>query len=325
MTKDPVTEAGVVRVGSRSSALAVRQTDEAIRALAALYPSLEFRVRPYVTYGDRRSDRPLHELEGTGVFTGELEAALRAGEIDLAVHSLKDMACNLPDGLALGALLERADPRDAILSSAGHTLAALPHGARLGTSSLRRRAQLRRYRPDLDIVDIRGNVDTRIAKMDSGQCDALALAAAGVLRLGRGMLITDYIPPDVCLPAPGQGAIAVEARSDDTATLARLARIDHRETRAAVTAERAFLRGLGAGCQAPVGAQATLDGAGLELRGVVLDPSGGSFVQGTVDGPGDEAEELGLTLARRLLAAGAGEIIEACRDGAGDAQRSGDA
>ncbi len=303
-----MTTAPVLRVGSRSSPLAMRQTSQAVAALAGLIPEIEFRVQGFVTFGDRRSDQPLHEFEGTGVFTGELERALLEGEIDLAVHSLKDMAASLPAGLELGALLRRADPRDAILSTAGYGLGTLPPGSRLGTSSLRRRVQLQRRRPDVIIVDIRGNVDTRIAKMNAGSCDALALAAAGVIRLGRGDLITDYIPADICLPAPGQGAIALEVRAGDRAVLDLVRQVDHAETRAAVTAERAFLRGLGVGCQAPVGALATVSDGDLDLRGLVSSSDGRVFVEGAVAGQATEAEALGLALAARLVAEGAGDV-----------------
>ncbi len=311
-----MTPKSAVLVGSRSSALARRQTNEVLGALRGFLPELEFVVRDYDTFGDRRTDRPLHELGDTSPFTKELETALLGGEIDIAVHSLKDLPAVLPDGLCLGAVFRRLDPRDVILSVRCHTLATLPAGARLGTSSLRRRVQLQRHRPGLTLVEIRGNVDTRIAKMESGFYDALALAAAGVLRMGREDLLTEYIPADICLPAPGQGALGLEVRAGDGVTLEVVGRVNDAETAAAATAERAFCRGLAAGCQAPLGALASVHGANLEVRGMVASLDGGRLLDGAVAGPASEAEALGRALAEKLAAGGAREIIASCLKGA---------
>jgi hydroxymethylbilane synthase len=270
-------------VGTRTSALARWQTRSVIAQLQAAWPGLECEERPYTTSGDRAPDRPLTEIGGAGVFTGELEAALRAGEIDLAVHSLKDLPIEPAPGLALGAIGQRADARDVLVSGGGWTLQTLPRGARLGTCSLRRSAQALAARPDLAIVPLRGNVDTRIRKAQTGEpaldgspgYDAIVLAAAGVLRLGREAAISEYLPYEVMLPAPGQGALAMQCRANDERVRAVLTPLDHAPTRRAVEAEREFLQGMGGGCSAPVAAYGHLTADGdLYLAGLVADAGG---------------------------------------------------
>ena len=245
-------------IGTRGSALARWQTDWVQARLQAAWPDLHCDLRLFQTSGDKILDRPLPEIGGKGLFTEELENALRSGEIDLAVHSLKDLPIDDAAGLTVGAIGEREDPRDVLISRQYFTLAHLPRGARVGTSSLRRAAQLLAARPDLKILSLRGNVDTRLRKAMQGEYDAIVLAAAGVLRLGFESHIAEYLSFDVMLPAPGQGAVAVQCRADDHRTIDLLRPIDHTLTRSAVTAERAFLNGLGGGCSAPVAAYAQL-------------------------------------------------------------------
>ena len=297
----------VLAVGTRTSALARWQTRSVIAQLQAAWPGLECEERFYTTAGDQSPDRPLTEIGGAGVFTTELENALRAGEIDLAVHSLKDLPIEPAPGLALGAVGERADARDVLVSRDGWTLQTLPEGARLGTCSLRRSAQALGDRPDLTILPLRGNVDTRIRKAQAGEYDAIILAAAGVLRLGREAAISEYLSFDVMLPAPGQGALAMQCRADDARVLALLAPLDHAPTRHAVQAEREFLLGMGGGCSAPVAAYGRLSAEGeLHLNGLVSDAAGGRVVR--VAGSG--AEGLGRRLADEALALGAAELLQ---------------
>src|SRR5512143_2027256 len=248
-------------IGTRGSALARWQADWVQSRLKAAWPELRCDIKLFQTSGDKILDKPLPEIGGKGLFTEELENALRSGEIDIAVHSLKDLPIDHAAGLTIGAIGEREDPRDVLISRQYHTLVNLPQGARIGTSSLRRSAQLLAARPDLTILALRGNVDTRIRKAQQGangasDYDAIVLAAAGVLRLGFGLHISEYLSFEVMLPAPGQGAVAVQCRADDQRTIDLLHPIDHAPTRSAVTAERAFLNGLGGGCSAPVAAYA---------------------------------------------------------------------
>jgi hydroxymethylbilane synthase len=297
-----------VAVGTRASALARWQTHSVIAQLQAAWPDLTFEERLYTTAGDQAPDRPLTEIGGAGVFTTELENALRAGEIDLAVHSLKDLPIEPAPGLALGAIGQRADARDVLVARDGWTLQTLPQGARLGTCSLRRSAQALAARPDLVIVPLRGNVDTRIRKAHAGEYDAIVLAAAGILRLGREAAISEYLPYEVMLPAPGQGALAMQCRADDERVLALLAPLDHAPTRRAVEAEREFLQGMGGGCSAPVAAYGRLAGDGdLHLSGLVADAEGKRVVR--VAGHGGEPQPLGRRLAHEALALGAAELL----------------
>jgi hydroxymethylbilane synthase len=300
-----------LRVGTRGSALALWQAEHVIERLRAMVPALDVQAEIIRTHGDRVRDRALSQVGGKGLFVKELEAALLSGEIDLAVHSLKDMPTELPGGLALAAILERGDPRDALVMRDGPGgLAALPAGARVGTSSLRRRTQLLAVRPDLRVLDLRGNVDTRLHKLSDGDYEAIVLAAAGLLRLGRAAAVAEYLPLDVMLPAVGQGALCVETRANDDATQGLVAALDHPPTRQAVRAERAFLQRLEGGCQVPIAAHAEVGDGQLCLRGLVASLDGMRLVRDEVRGPSAKAGQLGITLAERLWAAGAGQILE---------------
>ncbi len=299
-------------VGTRASPLARAQTERVVALLEAAWPGLRAGPLLIATTGDRTqsSGEPLPEIGGKGLFTAELEQALRSGEIDLAVHSLKDLPTEAPDGLVLGAVCEREDARDCLVASGGATLHELPAGTLVGTSSLRRAAQLRGLRHDIEIGSIRGNVDTRIRKVREGEVGGVVLAAAGIRRLGLEDEVGEWFAPESFLPAPGQGALAVQCREGDEAVLELLAPIDDESTSAATTAERAFLRELDAGCTAPVGAYAEPTSVGVHLRGLVASIDGRDLVR--VEGEGDP-EDVGVRLAHEALAAGAEEILGALR------------
>jgi hydroxymethylbilane synthase len=295
-----------IRLGSRGSALALWQAEHVKARLEDLGHSIEVRV--ITTTGDRSLDGPLESVGGKGAFLKEIEDAMLGDEVDLAVHSLKDVPTALPEGLGLCAMLERADPRDALISASGCLLAELPEGARVGTTSLRRRAQLAALRTDLSIVDLRGNVDTRLRRLREGRFDAILLAMAGLTRLGRVAEVTEPLDPGVLLPAPGQGAITLECRGADAEVASAVAPLHHDATARTVTAERAFLAALGGGCNVPLGAFAEPDAAaGLRLRGLVASPDGSAVVRGELRG--GNAERLGRALADDLLARGAGELL----------------
>ena len=298
-------------VGTRGSRLALRQTALVVALLHAQDPGLQIDVKEIRTEGDRRSDVSLATIGGQGVFVKELEEALLRGEVDFAVHSLKDVPADLSAGCAIAALPPRADPRDALVSRSGAKLAGLPAGARVGTSSTRRATQLRALRPDIEPVDIRGNVDTRVRKVDEGTFDAAVLAAAGLERLGLLDRAAQVFTPDELLPSVGQGALAVEARADDADLLALLGAIDHRETRLACAAERSFLLRLGGGCRLPFGALAEVAGDALRIRGFISDAEGAQFLRAEASGPAVEAVAIGVRLAERLLEQGAAEFVEA--------------
>jgi hydroxymethylbilane synthase len=278
---------------------------------------LQVQVRKIKTQGDLVTGRALSKVGGTGLFVKEIEDALLAGEIDVAVHSLKDMPIEQPEGVALGAILERGDPRDVLVVREGlGNLVALPIGARIGTSSLRRRAQLLALRPDLDIADVRGNVDTRLRKLWAGEYDGMLLAAAGLFRLGRADEIKEYLPVEAVLPAAGQGALCVEMRADDLPVRALIHKLDHLPTHQAVDAERALLRHLEGGCQIPVGAYATVRQNRLHLRGLIASLDGSHLVRDEVMGLAADARRLGAELAERLLARGGSAILEEIRHAA---------
>jgi hydroxymethylbilane synthase len=296
----------MLTIGSRGSQLALWQTRWVAGRLADF--GVETRIEIIKTTGDKITDVALSKVGGKGLFTKELEDALLERRIDVAVHSLKDMPTELPEGLHLAAVPEREDPRDAIV---GRKLADLPDGARAGTSSLRRAAQLKALRPDLDVESIRGNLDTRLRKLDEGQYDAIVLAAAGLRRLGWQDRIAELLEPDRMCPAVGQGALAIEARAETGEIAAALGRLGHEPTRLAVTAERALLAGLGGGCQVPIGAHAVVAGDRLHLRAVVIAPDGSEVVRHQVEGPAADAAGLGQAAARELLARGADRILEA--------------
>jgi hydroxymethylbilane synthase len=294
-----------IRIGSRGSLLAMWQAEHVKAELVERGHEVE--IVAISTTGDRVQDRSLESVGGKGAFLKEIEEALLAREVDLAVHSLKDVPTTLPDGLCLCAFLERADPRDALLSASACTLAELPVASRIGTTSLRRQAQLRALRPDLVIQDLRGNVDTRIRRLREGRFDAILLAMAGLLRLGRQDEVAEALDPEVMVPAPGQGAIALECRAlaDDVA--AAVAPLNHHDTARAVAAERAFLFALGGGCNVPLGAYATVVRGGLRLRTLVARADGSRVVRAEAEGSDPEA--VGRAAADEALARGASELL----------------
>ena len=300
-----------ITFGTRGSALARRQTETVAQLLHRHFPQLKIETTIFTTRGDKELSKPLPEIGGKGLFTAELESALRSGEIDLAVHSLKDLPTEDPRGLTIGAVLPRENPADVLVSRAGFILTNLPHGATVGTSSLRRAAQLLAIRPDLNIISLRGNVDTRVKKAlnPAGEYDAIVLAAAGLNRMGLSGYISQILPFDVMLPAPGQGAVAVQCRMDDGTTRRLLAEIHHEPTRRAVTAERAFLAGLGGGCSIPVGALATQNGDTLTVRGMVAAADGSRLIHVRHSGAATAAAQLGAELAEMALAKGAADIL----------------
>lgn len=302
-------------VGTRGSRLALAQADWVIERLQTYFPELDVRRKEIQTTGDNILEVALAKIGDKGLFTKELEKALLDEEIDLAVHSMKDLPTELPEGLTIGAISAREYPGDVFVSRAGQTLEELPPGSVLGTSSLRRAAQLLAYRPDLKVESVRGNVLTRLKKLDEGVVDALVLAWAGVFRLDLTDRVTQRIPFSVCLPAVGQGALGIEVRQDDTGIREVLHALDHPETRAAVLAERALLRLLEGGCQVPIGAVGQLQNDRLVLEAIVASLDGRELVRAQESGAVDEAEDLGKRLALRLLEMGAGEILARVREG----------
>lgn len=314
MTEVDVIERGsaerVFVVGTRGSALALTQTTAVCAAVRGLRPGTRVRLERITTKGDVLTDVPLSVLGGRGVFVDAIEEALREERIDLAVHSAKDLPSTIAPDLAIAAFLERADPRDVLISRAG-TLAELPRGARVGTSSQRRACQLRAARPDVETVDLRGNVDTRLRKLDAGDYDAIVLAAAGLQRLGLTDRVTEWLPFELMLPAPGQGALAIEVRASDAALRSLLRPLAHAPTEAALLAERAFLARLGAGCAAAVGAYAELvEPDTLRLTAMIGAPDGHAIVRGKDHGSAGGASALGAGLAERLLAEGGRALLE---------------
>ncbi|HZS92138.1 MAG TPA: hydroxymethylbilane synthase [Chloroflexota bacterium] len=300
-------------IGTRRSRLALWQTEHVAARLRAQYPDVEITLQTLVTQGDRLLDTPLPALGGKGVFTADLETALRTGQIDLAVHSLKDLPTELSEEFAIGAVLERGSPYDALLSRDGQGLMALPVGATVGTSSPRRVAQVKAARPDLFTSSLRGNVPTRIEKLrrPGGPYDAIVLAVAGLERLGLRNDITETLPPEVMLPAPGQGALAVQCRAGDRAVQEMLERIDHPDSRRATAAERAFLRRLDAGCHLPVAALGVVEGESMVLLGRVCSADGRRVIDVRAAGPVRDAEALGHDLAGQALERGAAELLAA--------------
>ena len=296
----------MLTIGSRGSQLALWQAHWIQGRLEKL--GEECRIEIIKTTGDKITDVALSAVGTKGLFTKEIEEALLAGAIDIAVHSLKDMPTDLPAGLTLAAIPEREDPRDALV---GRALAKLGHGARVGTGSLRRAAQLRALRPDLRIEDIRGNVDTRLRKLDEGQYDSIVLASAGLRRLGWEYRITEMFDPGIMCPAVGQGAIAVETRDDGGPGFHAAKRLEHTDTRAAVTAERAVLASFGGGCQAPMGAHAFIKGDSLFIVALIVSPDGVQVVRKETQGPVAKAAALGCALGEELLAAGGKQILDA--------------
>jgi hydroxymethylbilane synthase len=300
--------ARTIRIGTRGSKLALAQSQWVRRKIEEKRAEWRVEIIPLATMGDRLLNLPLTAATGKGVFVKEIEEALLRGEIDLAVHSLKDLPTEFPPGLALAAIPERENPFDVLISRAGLGLKELPAGAQIGTGSFRRQAQLLHCRPDLTFVPIRGNVDTRLKKLDTGDMDGLVMAEAGLRRLGWEGRVTEILPPEVCVSAAGQGAIGIEGREGE-ALISEASFLNHAPTAAEVAAERAFLKRLGGGCQTPIGALARVDGDDLRMIGVVADRTGTRLFRGEISGTRDRGEGLGEALAERLLDRGAGDLL----------------
>lgn len=299
----------LLRIATRKSALALWQAEHVAARLRAVHPGLAVELVPMSTRGDEIADRPLATIGGKGLFLKELEVAMLEGRADLAVHSLKDVPAELEPGFVLPAMLPRADAADAFVSNDHATLATLPECARVGTSSLRRQAQLRAARPDLALLDLRGNVNTRLAKLDAGDYDAIVLACAGLERLALAARIRQRLAAPKWLPAPGQAAIAIETRADQPSVLALLAALDDADTRVTVSAERAMNHALGGSCTVPVAAWCVLTERGLHLSGLVGDAMSGRLLRAEAGGAVDQPELLGRTVADALLAQGAGAML----------------
>ncbi|MBI4278447.1 MAG: hydroxymethylbilane synthase [Armatimonadetes bacterium] len=287
-------------IGTRGSQLALRQAEWIAERLRAHHAGVEIVLRTITTTADRHPTTPLEQLPTVGVFVKELEAALLDGAVDLAAHSLKDLPTRQPDGVVIAAVPEREDPRDVLVTRDGRGLDGLLNGARVGTSSPRRAAMLRHARPDLVMVPLRGNLDTRLRRLDAGQVDALCLAGAGLRRLGLEARVAQWLEPSLCLPAPGQGALAVEARTEDAAVRNLVRAIEHTATRAAVEAERTALATLEGGCRVPIGALAAVDGGVLHLEVAVVTPDGGTMLRETGSGTVDAARALGVRVGEIL-------------------------
>ena len=304
----------VVRIATRKSPLALWQAEFVRDSILALRPELKVELVKMVTQGDKILDTPLAKIGGKGLFVKELEVGMLQGDADIAVHSMKDVPVEFPDGLHLAVICEREDPRDAFVSNDYESIEDLPQGAKVGTSSLRRMCQIRNWRSDLEILDLRGNVNTRLRKLDEGEYDAIILACAGLKRLGFDDRIRSHLDPGFSLPAIGQGAVGIECRIDDDFINELIAPLNHPATRTRVLAERAMNLRLEGGCQVPIAGFAELDGETLLIRGLVGRPDGTEMIRGEIAGRADEAEYLGTTLAEDLLARGAGDILKEVYD-----------
>ena len=300
-----------LKIATRQSPLALWQAEHIRARLEGLYPDLQVELVKFVTQGDKILDTPLAKIGGKGLFVKELEAALLDGRADLAVHSMKDVPMALPEGLTLAVICEREDPLDAFVSNHFENFADLPQGAKVGTSSLRRKSQILKQRPDLQIIDLRGNVGTRLAKLDEGQYDAIILASAGLKRLGLEQRIRHCIAPDISLPAVGQGALGLECRANDAEVLSLIAPLLHPETDVCVRAERAFNAYLEGGCQVPIAGYATLQNGQIHIEGRVGSVDGNTLLRAELTGETTQAQQLGEDLARHLLEQGAGELLKA--------------
>ncbi|GAA3542469.1 hydroxymethylbilane synthase [Zobellella aerophila] len=300
----------IIRIATRKSLLALWQANHVKARLEALHSHIQVELVPMTTKGDVLLDTPLSKVGGKGLFVKELEVAMLEGRADIAVHSMKDVPVEFPQGLGLSVICEREDPRDAFVSNDYASLEELPAGAVVGTASLRRECQIRARRPDLVVKTLRGNVQTRLRKLDEGEYHAIILAAAGLKRLALEERIKVLMSPEESLPANGQGAVGIECRLDDRELLDLLAPLDHPPTRLRVLAERAMNHGLEGGCQVPIGAYAELEGDQLWLRGLVGRPDGSQIIYDEIRGPADTGEQLGQTLARQLLAQGADRILD---------------
>ena len=298
-----------IRIGTRKSPLALWQAHYIRDELHALQPSLECEIVKLSTEGDRILDTPLAKIGGKGLFIKELEQALIDGRVDIAVHSMKDVTVDLPEALHIPVICKREAPWDAFVSNQYDQFLDLPEGARLGTSSMRRQMQLKAARPDLQVISLRGNVNTRLAKLDAGEFDAIILAAAGLIRLQMSDRITETLPPELCLPAVAQGAVGVECRKNDDQTVALLMQLNHPPTHARVIAERAMNATLEGGCQVPIAGFSEIHEDTLHLRGIVGSPDGSLLLHADIAGLTQNAEELGQELAKQLLQKGAGDIL----------------
>jgi len=299
-----------VVIGTRGSPLALWQAEWVRSALMQRFPGVAVELSIIRTQGDKILDVPLAKVGGKGLFVKEIEDALLDGRADVAVHSMKDMPAEIPAGLAIGAVPERETPSDVLISRSGRTLRQLPPGGVIGTSSLRRAAQLRHLRPDLEVVALRGNVETRLRKLDTEELAAVVLAAAGVKRLGLAQRVSEYLDDESMLPAVGQGALCIEIREKDPRMGPMVAALDHPATRTAVSGERAFLKRLQGGCQVPIAGHGRLDGANLTLTGLVADIDGGTVIKDRLSGPAESAERIGIELAETLLKRGADQILQ---------------
>lgn len=300
-----------LKIATRQSPLALWQAEHIRARLQELHPDLTVELVKFVTQGDKILDTPLAKIGGKGLFVKELEAALLDGRADLAVHSMKDVPMALPEGLTLAVICEREDPLDAFVSNHFEKFADLPQGARVGTSSLRRKSQILKQRPDLQIIDLRGNVGTRLGKLDDGQYDAIILASAGLKRLGLENRIRHTIEPNVSLPAVGQGALGLECRADDQEVLALIQPLLHIETDVCVRAERAFNAYLEGGCQVPIAGYAILQDGKIHIEGRVGSPDGQTLLRAEMTDEAHNAQQLGENLARNLLEQGAGDLLKA--------------
>ncbi|UGQ29630.1 hydroxymethylbilane synthase [Acinetobacter calcoaceticus] len=300
-----------LKIATRQSPLALWQAEYIRARLQELHPDLTVELVKFVTQGDKILDTPLAKIGGKGLFVKELEAALLDGRADLAVHSMKDVPMALPEGLTLAVICEREDPLDAFVSNQFEKFADLPQGAKVGTSSLRRKSQILKQRPDLQIIDLRGNVGTRLAKLDDGQYDAIILASAGLKRLGLSERIRHCLTPDISLPAVGQGALGLECRAADNEVLALIQPLLHQETDVCVRAERAFNAYLEGGCQVPIAGYATLHNGQIHIEGRVGSADGQTLLRAELTDEANNAQQLGENLARNLLDQGAGELLKA--------------
>lgn len=305
-----------LRIATRKSPLALWQAEFVRESLIQQHPDLQVELVKMVTQGDKILDTPLAKVGGKGLFVKELEQGMLRNEVDIAVHSMKDVPVELPDGLHLNVICTREDPRDAFVSNNHMSFESLPQGAKVGTSSLRRTTQLKALRPDLEILDLRGNVNTRLKKLDDGQYEAIILAAAGLIRLGFEDRIKQAIDSGTSLPAIGQGAVGIECRSDDEQINQLISMLNHEQTNICVTAERAMNARLEGGCQVPIGGYAILENGELYMRGLVGRPDGSEVVRGEVRGKPEDAHALGTSLADDLLSRGAREILKEVYDNA---------
>jgi hydroxymethylbilane synthase len=299
-----------LRIATRKSPLALWQANHVRDALLVRHPELDVELLTMTTQGDKILDTPLAKVGGKGLFVKELETGMLEGRADLAVHSMKDVPVEFPQGLCLAAVLPREDPRDVLISNTCSSIDELPQGARLGTSSLRRQSQLRARRPDLQILDLRGNVNTRLSKLDNGEYDAIMLAAAGVKRMGWEARITEFLPPEQFLPAIGQGAIGIEIRDEDARLHELVADLNDAQTAIRISAERALNEALQGGCQVPIAGYSEISHGVILLRALVGRPDGTELVQGVISGKPEDAEELGRVLAEDLLSRGAKQILD---------------